>query len=132
MAWCLEGLVEEKSRILEPDSNSITNILTLRYDPSITPIFPKKTWDDVSSQNFSTVDFFEKLIEKNINHTIESYRAKKISIALSGGVDSTLILAMIRKMFPDIEIDAISIKFAESIDETKKASEIAEKFEAKL
>ena len=130
MAWCLEGLVEEKSRILEPDSNSITNILTLRYDPSITPIFPKKTWDDVSSQNFSTVDFFEKLIEKNINHTIESYRAKKISIALSGGVDSTLILAMIRKMFPDIEIDAISIKFAGSIDETKKASEIAEKFEA--
>ena len=118
MAWCLEGLVEEKSRILEPDSNSITNILTLRYYPSITPIFPKKTWDDVSSQNFSTVDFFEKLIEKNINHTIESYRAKKISIALSGGVDSTLVLAMIRKMFPNIEIDAISIKFAESIDDT--------------
>ena len=122
-------MVEEKSRILEPKSNSITNILTLRYDPSITPIFPKKTWEDISSQNSSTVDFFEKSIEKNIIQTIESYKAEKISIALSGGVDSTLVLAMIRKIFPDIEIDALSIKFADSIDETKKASEIAEKFE---
>ena len=109
---------------------SITNILTLRYDPSVTPIFPKKTWQDISPQSFQTVDFFEKLIEKNINHTIETHQTKKISIALSGGVDSTLVLAMIRKMFPDIEINAISIKFADSIDETKRASEIADKFEA--
>ena len=130
MAWCLEELVGEKSRILKPDSNSITNILTLRYDPSITPIFPKKTWQDISSQNFQTVDFFEKLIEKNIKRVIEHNQAKKISIALSGGVDSTLVLAMIRKMFPDIEIEALSIKFADSIDETKMASKIAEKFEA--
>ena len=109
---------------------SITNILTLRYDPSVTPIFPKKTWQDISPQSFQTVDFFEKLIEKNINHTIETHQTKKISIALSGGVDSTLVLAMIRKMFPDIEIDALSIKFADSVDETKKASQIADKFEA--
>ena len=121
-------MVEEKSRILEPDSSSVTNILTLRYDPSITPIFPKKTWQDISSQNFQTVDFFEKLIEKNIKRVIEHNQAKKISIALSGGVDSTLVLAMIRKIFPNIEIDALSIKFADSIDETKKASEIADKF----
>ena len=130
MVWCLEGLVEEKSRILEPNSDSITDILTLRYDPSITPIFPKKTWTDISSQSFQTVDFFEKLIEKNISNVIETCQAKKISIALSGGVDSTLVLAMIRKMFPDIEIDALSIKFADSVDETKKASQIADKFEA--
>ena len=130
MAWGLKELVEEKSRILEPDSNSITNILTLRYDPSITPIFPKQTWQDISSQNFHTTDFFEKLIERNIGRVIESNNAKKISIALSGGIDSTLVLAMIRNMFPDIEIDAISIKFADSVDETKKASEIANKFEA--
>ena len=60
----------------------------------------------------------------------ETNKTKKISIALSGGVDSTLVLAMIRKMFPDIEIEALSIKFADSIDETKMASKIAEKFEA--
>ena len=130
MAWCLEELVGEKSRILKPDSNSITNILTLRYDPSITPIFPKQAWQDISPQNFHTADFFEKLIEKNISGVIETNKTKKISIALSGGVDSTLVLAMIRKMFPDIEIEALSIKFADSIDETKMASKIAEKFEA--
>ena len=45
-------------------------------------------------------------------------------------VDSTLILSLIRKLFPDIEIDAISIKFANSVDETPNASKIAETFEA--
>ena len=130
MAWCLEELVEEISRILEPNSKSITSILTLRYDPSITPIFPKQTWRAVSSHNFHTADFFEKLIEKNIRRVIELNNTKKISIALSGGVDSTLVLGLIRRMFPDIEIDALSIKFVDSIDETKKASQIADKFEA--
>jgi ABC-type lipoprotein release transport system permease subunit len=33
----------------------------------------------------------------------------KISIALSGGIDSTLALSVIRKMHPTLEINAISI-----------------------
>ena len=49
---------------------------------------------------------------------------------MSGGVDSTLVLALLRKSYPDINIDAISIKFANSVDETSMASKIAEKFDA--
>jgi asparagine synthase (glutamine-hydrolysing) len=40
------------------------------------------------------------------------------------------MLALLRKTFPDITIDAISIKFAESIDESLQAREIADKFDA--
>ena len=56
------------------------------------------------------------------------FNGKKISIALSGGVDSTLVLSLIRKVNPDIDIKAISIKFANSVDETIDAAKIATKF----
>jgi len=111
--------------------SSIINILTLRYDPSISPNLPKKTWNDFQSIDKSVnIDLIEKLIVNNISKKLESLNAKKLCIALSGGVDSTLILSLIRKSNPDISIDAISIKFANSVDETPNALKIAEKFEA--
>ena len=33
------------------DSSSLVNILTLRYDPSIIPNLPKKTWNDFKSND---------------------------------------------------------------------------------
>jgi len=113
------------------NSSSIVNILTLRYDPSISPNLPKKTWKD-----FETIDeppnteLIENSISKDISEKLESLNSKKLCIALSGGIDSTLILSLIRKSNPKIDIDAISIKFANSVDETISASKIAEKFEA--
>ena len=53
-----------------------------------------------------------------------------IAISLSGGIDSTLVLGVLRKVFPEMKIHAISIKFADSIDETITAKKIAEHFEA--
>ena len=111
--------------------SSIVNILTLRYDPSITPNLPKKTWKDFESSNIPpNIEFIENLISNDISEKLNSLKTKKICIALSGGVDSTLILSLIRKYNPDLEIDAISIKFANSVDETSDAARIAEKFEA--
>tara|TARA_B110000438_G_C15800844_1_gene645088 strand:- start:936 stop:2153 length:1218 start_codon:yes stop_codon:yes gene_type:complete len=111
--------------------SSIVNILTLRYDPSIKPILPKKSWNDFKSVNEKVnLDLIENSLINNISEKLNSLKPKKISIALSGGVDSTLILALIRKTNPDIEIDAISIKFANSVDETQNALKIAETFEA--
>ena len=52
-------------------------------------------------------------IEKKLNYTNE----QEVSIALSGGVDSTLMLSLLRKTKPDVKINAVSIKFANSIDE---------------
>jgi asparagine synthase (glutamine-hydrolysing) len=113
------------------NASSIVNILTLRYDPSINPILPKKTWNDFETNNkIPDISFIEKQIKNEIKEKIDSLNSQKVSIALSGGVDSTLVLALLRKSYPDINIDAISIKFANSVDETSMASKTAEKFNA--
>jgi len=120
-----------ESSFLSPESSAITNILTLRYDPSITPNLPRKTWKDFKpSIEQPSIEFIEKSIAKTLRKQLELSSIKKISIALSGGIDSTLILTLIKKTIPDIQVDAISIKFANSVDETENASKIAAKLEA--
>lgn len=122
--------MEKNSNILEPDT--IKNILTLRYDPIQTSILPKKNWQDFVNkpENHST-EFIEKSIEKNIKKAVDKSHNEKIAIALSGGVDSALILAFLHKTLPDVSIEAISIKFANSVDETSNAAKIADFFGAK-
>ena len=111
--------------------SSIVNILTLRYDPSINPNLPKKTWKDFEpiDEPLNPISIENSIcneIEKKLNYINE----QEISIALSGGVDSALMLSLLRKTKPDVKINAISIKFANSIDETPAASKIAEKYNA--
>ena len=116
---------------LEVNPSSLVNILTLRYDPTQKSSLPKYTPKNfVPSQEIPSLEKIEKLIIKNITSKIPK-DTDSISIALSGGVDSTLVLAFMRKIFPKMTINAISVKFANSIDETIPAAKIAEKFEAK-
>ena len=109
---------------------SLVNILTLRYDPTINPNLPKKNFQDFRPTEQPNIKSIEKSICNNIEQKLDLYDNKKISIALSGGVDSTLVLSLVRKIKPDIDIEAFSIKFANSVDETKAASKIANKFDA--
>jgi len=113
------------------DISSIANILTLRYDPSINPNLPKKTWKDFEPidepQDFTSI---ENSICNEIEKQLKPTKEQEISIALSGGVDSTLMLSLLRKTKPDAKIHAVSIKFANSVDETQAASRIAEKYNA--
>ena len=116
---------------MEISSSSITNILTLRYDPSINPNLPKKTWKDFESINESPdIDLIENSILQEIENKLKSINSKEVSIAISGGVDSTLVLSLLRKINPDLKINAISMKFANSVDESSAASKIAEKYNA--
>ena len=116
---------------MEISSSSITNILTLRYDPSINPNLPKKTWKDFESISESPdIDFIENSILEEIENKLKSLNSKNVSIALSGGIDSTLVLSLLRKADPDLKINAVSIKFANSVDESSTASKIAEKYNA--
>ena len=109
-------------------SSIIKEVLSLRYCPSI----------DDDKNKFNSNNFLpeEKLnylkhIEKSISLEIENkVKENNISIALSGGVDSTLVMSLLRKTKPDIKIDAISLKFADSVDETEIAGNIANKFNA--
>ena len=123
-------LTTDKSTIIQPDPSEICNILTLRYNPKLKPLLPRKTSEDFGHSAEVSTEYIENSILNSLNEKIEYSKTKKISIALSGGVDSTLILAMLRKLFPDIEIEAITIKFAKSTDESFVAAKIAENFGA--
>jgi asparagine synthase (glutamine-hydrolysing) len=108
-----------------PDANAIASILTLRYNPTLKPLLPKLTWRDFTpTNNNPSVDFIQKTIENEFKAKIRS-GDDKIAVALSGGVDSTLAISVLRKTVPN-EVEAISIKFADSVDETQIASKIAE------
>jgi len=120
----------EKSNLISLSPDSIKNILTLRYNPSVNPILPKLTWNDfTSTNNESLIEFIEKSMKKTLQNSIDD-DCKKISIALSGGIDSTLNLVLLRKTFPNLQISAISMHFADSVDETPQAAKIAEHFGA--
>ena len=74
----------------------------------------------------------EEFVEKSIRGKISQEIGKntgKIGISLSSGIDSTLILALLRKEYPSIEIESVSVKFSESIDETVASKKISEKFQ---
>ena len=115
-----------ESNSLIPQPSSVTNILTLRYDPSITPNLPRKTSNDFKlPHEENSIKFIENTIVKTLRRQLDTSSVRKTCIALSGGIDSTLILTLIKKTIPDLPIDAISIKFADSVDETENAAKIA-------
>lgn len=111
--------MEDKQTLL-----TITNILTLRYDPTQKPLLPKLGWKDfIPSKTEPSLEFIEQSIKNQIPKNV-----KNASIALSGGVDSTLSLTMLRNVLPEAEINAISVRFAESVDEIDAAEKIARHF----
>ena len=73
-------------------------------------------------------EFVEKSIREEISHEIGT-NTGKIGISLSSGIDSTLILALLREEYPSNEIESVSVKFRESTDETDASKKISEKFQ---
>ena len=111
-------------------SDIISNILTLRYVPSQNSSIPELTWKDFTpNDNIISEVIIENKIENYLQQNLNDSNST-ISISLSGGIDSSLVLGYIRKLFPNITIEAVSIKFSESIDETQDAKKIAEHFGA--
>jgi asparagine synthase (glutamine-hydrolysing) len=115
--------------------------LTLRYDP--TPSQGREgqdlrirsiTSDELShlrqvfridSNNVPNSQKLESEIRRIIKNTIEEAARKRIVVALSSGVDSNVILSLIRKEFPSIEIDCINVTFDEDSEATR-SREVAE------
>ena len=106
------------------NQSMISSVLTLRYDLTQKIILPKITPRDFHNST-PTITEIENIIEKSLIKT----KPKRIAIALSGGVDSTLALHFLKKSFPDSKITTISIKFSDSVDESKLAAKIAEHFD---
>ena len=115
---------------MEIDSYSsiIKEVLSLRYCPSINDSKNKFISNNfIPEEKLNYLEYIKKSILLEIENKV---KGNHISVALSGGVDSTLVIALLRKAKPDIKIDAISLKFADSVDETKIAGNIANKFNA--
>ena len=107
--------------------NSIKSILTLRYDYTQIPTLQRLTWEDLEQKKeFSVEDIGNQLTSHLYKQIPENYSGP-ISISLSGGIDSSLALCLLKQNFPENQIDAISIKFSDSIDETETAAIIAKK-----
>ncbi len=114
---------------MEINTSSIIDILTLRYDTSLDPNLPKKTSADfLPIETTNIPNHIESAICSDMQNRLDCIKEKEISIALSGGVDSTLVLSLLNKIKSEKKIHAISIKFENSVDETPMASKIAEKF----
>lgn len=111
-------------------------LLTLRYDPMdiYVPTFRLRdvSVNDVSKSysKLSTVsaNTLETKIRSAIRREVEKFNEKnyKLCVALSAGVDSNLILCLLREEFPDIELECINISFDEK-NEALEAKKIAQK-----
>lgn len=86
--------------------NRIRNILTLRYDPDeASPLSQKVPDDFYATESDLEGHKTERLLTDALYQAIQGH--DKIAIALSGGVDSSLLLALIRWHFPEKKIFAI-------------------------
>ena len=111
--------------------HAISRLLTLRYDPIQSPIRKRLTQSDftpLSSHGNNVVTRTFDLIEKELLNIHDERKFKRVSLALSGGVDSRLTLAMIRTILPDVKIDCVSVGFGDMDDEVDQAENVAKTF----
>lgn len=118
------------------DIEQITDILTLRYHPTKSTLIPPLTVNDFSPESTfnlaspeHNIDMVDKMLKTTIQKTIKD---KSISLALSGGVDSSIILAKIREVFPDIDIHCITVGFYEGDTDFIAAKELSKAFDCKF
>ena len=112
------------------DGDYIVNMLTLRYDPTGRPPVRKRKWEDFTPARVESPEgIAEDLIRSEIRRKIEVEKPERISIAVSGGVDSTLVLAIIRELYPRLPVTAVAATFNDELDESAEAGRIAELYD---
>ena len=117
------------SKLNSVQLENIKQILTLRYSTNLESlslkIMPKQF---KIKQIANPENFVEESIKKSICVQLGN-DPEKIGISLSSGIDSTLVLAILRKEYPNSAIESVSVKFSDSVDETENSRKISEKFE---
>ena len=126
---------------------NIGNILTLRYDPSFNLVTKDNNRDGIRNippkeilqlrqtvtkerNNIPSSQDLEKEIRRLIKIRFEGSKEKRIAIALSSGVDSNVIFSLIRKEFPQIDIECLNVTFDEDSSEAFRAAQLAESKDA--
>ena len=91
---------------------SIKQILTLRYSTNLETSSQKLIPEDFETKQITNPEnVLEQSIRKSISTELDP-NYKKIGMSLSSGIDSTLVLALLRKEFPSTDIESISVKFS--------------------
>ncbi|HXX95982.1 MAG TPA: asparagine synthase C-terminal domain-containing protein [Candidatus Bathyarchaeia archaeon] len=126
---------------------NIGNILTLRYDPSFNLITKDNNRDGIRNippkeilqlrqtvtkerNNIPSSQDLENEIRRLIKNRFEGSKEKRIAIALSSGVDSNVIFSLIRKEFPQTDMECLNVTFDENSSEALRAAQLAESKEA--
>ncbi|HEY9398936.1 MAG TPA: asparagine synthase C-terminal domain-containing protein [Nitrososphaeraceae archaeon] len=108
----------------------IRNMLTLRYDPTteIKSPIPQIDINQIKNRSIDTypcAEDIENELRRSIRDNIARLDPKRISLALSTGIDSNLMLSLIRDEYPKLDIKCISVSFDET-SEGNHAKKIAE------
>jgi asparagine synthase (glutamine-hydrolysing) len=97
---------------------NVANLLTLRYDPEVgnNGTIRNVSYKEVlnlrqSSDHVPSSPEVEAVLRKKIRNQIHEFGAKRISLAISAGIDSNLIFCLIKKEFPEIELDCLTVTF---------------------
>jgi len=110
---------------LNVNLDEIGSILTLRYYPHGSTTLPKLEWKDFI-EYYGTEKSIQPLLEGSIKKIIQENKPRKVGVGISGGVDSTTILALTRKCFPKLEIKTFCVTFGEDVREAKDAEYASE------
>ena len=126
---------------------NIGNILTLRYDPSFNLVTKDNNLDGIKNIPPKEILQLRQTVTKERNHIpssqdleneirrlikirFDEFKGKRIAIALSSGVDSNVIFSLIRKEYPQIDIECLNVTFDENSSEALRAAQLAESKEA--
>lgn len=106
--------------------NSISKILTLRYDPEKVSIRKPLSYKDFIPTRIDDIESkIKDIVKEDLLIMKKNSGTRRISLSLSGGVDSGLTLAIIRSVLPEIKIECFSMGFMETDDEIQRAREIS-------
>jgi len=112
---------------------NIVNFLTLRYDPTFTNLHNPLKSDYFVEKEIENLDSkIENIVRMDLESILSQKKVSKVSIALSGGIDSGFTLMMIRKIFPEIHIDSICVGFGDDDDEISEAKNIAQQYDSEF
>lgn len=112
------------------NNHNIANYLTLRYDPTINNLFHPLKKENFAENIFENIDGkISDIVKQDLELKLLDKNISRISLALSGGIDSGFTLVMIRKLFPDLQIDSLCVGFGDDDDEITRAKVIAETYD---
>ena len=98
-------------------------ILTLRYDPNGPTTIPKLSWSDFVEYPEMGVAI-EPLLHSTLRKIIRN--RNRIGMGISGGVDTSTVLALTRHIYPNLTIHTYCVTFGNDMRESKEANHIAD------